>query len=66
MSGVGVGKQHPAPRQPLDVRRFVETGGSVQRRIAPAEIIGENEHDVGAPGGVDAGQSTDEHDPKQR
>ncbi len=44
--GVRVGKQHATLGQSLDIRRLVEAGRAVQRRVAPAEIIGEDEYDI--------------------
>ena len=45
--GIRVGKQHATLGQSLDVRRLIKAGRAVQRRVAPAEIIGEDEHNVG-------------------
>ena len=44
---VGPVKGHPASRQPLEVGGFVELGMTVQHRIRPAQIIGEDEEKVG-------------------
>lgn len=44
---IRTGKRHPACSEPLDIRRLIERRLSIERRIRPAEIIGQNENDIG-------------------
>jgi len=45
--GVGVGESHASRGEAVEVRRFVE-GAAEAAQIANAQVIGENQHDVGA------------------
>ena len=47
VGGVSLREAQPAPGEALDVRRLVEGVGPVEGRVAPAEIVGEDEHEVG-------------------
>ena len=45
--GVGVGEPHALRSQTIDIRRVVNLA-AVARDVAPAQIVGEDEHDVGS------------------
>ena len=40
-------EKHPAFREPFEVRRLVKLRVPVERRVRPAEIVGQDEDDVG-------------------
>ena len=42
----GIAKPRPFPRDPVDVRRLVERRFSVQRRVGPSEIVGQDDDDI--------------------
>ena len=44
---IGASEGHATLRQPLDVRRLVKLRVPVQRRVGPAQVIGEDEDEVG-------------------
>ena len=47
---IGIGEAHALAGEPIDVRRLVE-GGAVTAKVGPAEVVDENEDDVGPFGG---------------